>query len=221
MKIDNILFDLDGTLVDSFPGIDYSARAAVAAVMPQRELPDLRSLIGPPIREILRRAVDDIESEALDALEREFRVSYDDQGWQKAVAYHSVTEVLSQLSRAKLKIFVVTNKPIIPAQRILERLALSNYFEEVVSLNSQVPSFSSKVEAAAYLVKKHGLDASATLFVGDSIDDARAAHLCGLRFAAVTYGYGRPDSQLDLPIHATLKNMGDLPSIIKGIHVLE
>jgi len=221
IKIENILFDLDGTLIDSLPGIEHSMRAAISAVVPQREVSDLRSLIGPPIREVLRRAVHDIESETLDALEREFRVNYDDQGWRKAVAYHGVTEVLSLLSHAKLKSFVVTNKPILPAKRILERLALSNYFEEVVSLNSQVPSFSSKAEAAAYVMTKHSLNASSTLFVGDSVDDARVAHLCGLRFAAVTYGYGRPDSQLDLPIYVTLDNMGGLASIIEGNHLPE
>ncbi len=213
-KTKNILFDLDGTLIDSFPGIEHSARVAVSAVMPERELPDLRRLIGPPIREVLRQAVNGAEPGMLDELERRFRTSYDDEGWRKSAAYHGVAEALSRLSHAKLKSFVVTNKPTLPAKRILRRLGLLEYFEEVISLNSRTPPFPSKAEAAMYLISMHGLNLSATLFVGDSLDDARAAQSCGLRFIAVTYGYGGLGSRCDLPVHATLNCMSRLVSVI-------
>lgn len=216
MKTENILFDLDGTLIDSFSGIEHSARAAIAAVMPQRELPDLRRLIGPPVREVLRRAVSEVGSEKLDELERRFRISYDTQGWRKSVPYDGVAEVLSRLCRAKLKCFVVTNKPTLPTKRILDGLRLLEYFEEVVSLDSRTPPFLSKTEAAEYLINRHRLRAPATLFVGDSVDDARAAQSCGLRFAAVTYGYGGVHSARDFPAHITLDSMSGLTSVIEG-----
>ncbi len=213
-KTENILFDLDGTLIDSFPGIEHSARAAVSAVMPERELPDLRRLIGPPIREVLGRAVSEAEPGTLDELERRFRTSYDEEGWRKSVAYRGVAETLSRLSHAKLKSFVVTNKPTLPAKRILGRLGLLEYFKEVISLNSRTPPFSSKAEAVTYLISRHGLNLPATLFVGDSVDDARAAQSCGLRFIAVTYGYGCLDSRCGFPVHAALNCMSRLVSVI-------
>ena len=67
-----ILFDLDGTLVDSLPGITWAARAALAEVQPGSELPDLRPLLGPPIREIFLRVLPDALPAMLTALEREF-----------------------------------------------------------------------------------------------------------------------------------------------------
>ena len=219
MRTENVLFDLDGTLIDSFPGIEYSVRAAISAVTPHCEVADLRQLIGPPVREVLKRAVSGVEPETLDELERQFRVSYDGQGWQQALVYKGVTEVLLQLSQAKVKSFVVTNKPILPTGKILERLGLFKYFVDIVALDSRVPLFSSKAEAVAFLLSKHGLDARVTLFVGDSVDDARAAQLCGLRFVAVTYGYGRLGSQCDLPIHITLDDMSRLASVIGDHHL--
>ncbi len=98
MKTENILFDLDGTLIDSFSGIEHSARAAIAAVMPQRELPDLRRLIGPPVREVLRRAVSEVGSEKLDELERRFRISYDTQGWKKCALRRRGGSVVAAVS---------------------------------------------------------------------------------------------------------------------------
>ncbi len=149
VKTENVLFDLDGTLIDSFPGIEYSTRVAFSAVIPQHEMPDLRRFIGPPIRDVLRRAVSDVGTETLDELERQFRVSYDSGGWQRAVVYDGVMEMLLQLSQATVKNFIVTNKPILPAKKILERLGLMRYFEGVISLNSKRPRVSAKAEVAA------------------------------------------------------------------------
>lgn len=216
VKTENILFDLDGTLIDSLPGIEYSTRAAIAAVIPQRELPDLRRLIGPPVREVLRRAAGEAGPDALDDLERQFRISYDTQGWRKSVAYDGVAEVLSGLSQAQLKCFVVTNKPALPTKKILDELGLLKYFKEVVSLDSRTPPFISKAEATEYLINRHGLRVPATLFVGDSIDDACAAESCGLRFAAATYGYGGVHSASDSPAYIILDSMSRLPSVIEG-----
>ena len=57
MAITQLIFDLDGTLVDSFPGIAFSASAALAQTLPGRKAPDFMPFIGPPIREIFRRAL--------------------------------------------------------------------------------------------------------------------------------------------------------------------
>ena len=57
MIIENIIFDLDGTLIDSFPGIDYSINLALNAVLPGTIIPDLKRRIGPPINKILQGAL--------------------------------------------------------------------------------------------------------------------------------------------------------------------
>lgn len=215
MRIANILFDLDGTLVDSSPGIEYSAAAAITAVLPERALADLRQLIGPPIRQMMAQALNIAESGVLDRLEHNFRVSYDGGGWRKTVAYPGVAQMLSELLQAGVKNFIVTNKPVAPTQRILRALNLRRYFADVASLNATEPAFASKTEAAAYLISKHELNPEATILVGDSMDDARAAQACGLRFGAAAYGYGELHFRTELPVHIVLPAPCELISVIR------
>lgn len=210
MKIDNILLDLDGTIIDSFPGIEHSVKMALAAIIPQREIPCLRSLIGPSIRQIFQQALVEVDQEVLEQLEHQFRSSYDSNGWQKTVAYQGVLETLFQLDKLNIKIFVVTNKPITPTKRILERLQLLNYIKDVFSPDSKSPAFKSKTEAVAYAIAKYQLDIHKTILVGDSKDDAQAATLSGIKFFAVSYGYGKAHLEREFPINQVLSEFSHL-----------
>ena len=90
MAITQLFFDLDGTLVDSFPGISFSAAAALAQALPGRKVPDFLPFIGPPIREIFRRALPENDPGILAHLEQSFRTSYNSEGWRKTRAYPGV-----------------------------------------------------------------------------------------------------------------------------------
>ena len=189
MRLSSILFDLDGTLVDTLPGIEYSCQAAVQAVLPNRKLENLRQRMGPPIREIFRQAFSDIEPFDLDQLEAHFRANYDSAGWQKSMAYPGVVGTLAQLNDWQIDCFVVTNKPSVPTERILRYRGLRQYIKETTSPDSSAGPFLSKAGAMEYLLSKHQLAIEHTVVVGDSADDARAAQACRLRFVASSYGY--------------------------------
>lgn len=190
MRLANLLFDLDGTLVDTLPGIEYSARVAVRAVLPDRELLPMRPRIGPPIREIFHQMFPNISAVVMDQLEKQFRASYDSNGWQKSVAYPGVPETMRQLIDIGAQCFVVTNKPTIPTQRILKYLSLYDYFKAIVSPDSRPVRFESKSQIVEFLIPQYGL-AQPAVVVGDSEDDVRAAQANGLSFIAVAYGYGK------------------------------
>jgi phosphoglycolate phosphatase len=190
MPVTAILFDLDGTLVDSLPGIEYSIHAALREVLPDRESVEPRGWIGPPIRVMFRRAFQDIDDSTLNDLERAFRSSYDSEGWQKSVAYNDVAATLARLAGQGVRSFVVTNKPRIPTQRALGKFNLLQFFTAVVTPDSKSPPFASKSEMVAYSLTHYSLKPQHTVLVGDSDDDDRAAQDCGLSFLAVTYGYG-------------------------------
>lgn len=196
-----VIFDLDGTLVDSVPGIDYAATAAVAAVLPGTVLPSLRTHIGPPIRTMFERLLAGIDAPLLDSLEREFRRVYDDEGWSHSVAYPGAAQVLAHLRASGRRLFVATNKPLAPALKILEQLGLSAHLEAVASPDATSPPLHasvhqrqrpslSKLAMVELLLTAYGLSSLHGLLVGDSGDDARAAAACGLHFAAAAYGYG-------------------------------
>ncbi|MBI4454628.1 MAG: HAD hydrolase-like protein [Acidobacteria bacterium] len=214
--MNTLVFDLDGTLVDSSAGIEYAGQVAVRILWPGRELPSFRQRIGPPIRDTFQQLLPDATPEELNQLELHFRVTYDNKGWRKSVAYPGVGPSLRRLCELGQQCFVVTNKPTCPARRILEWLELMAYFKEVVSPDSKIPPFSSKADMTAYVLAKYGLDARQTLFVGDSADDARAAQSCGLQFAAAAYGYGCAYTH-DLPKDYVLSEIAALVPIVSRL----
>jgi len=186
----NIVFDLDGTLVDSLPGIEESARIAITRVLPEVEMPDLRALIGPPIAAMFSKLWPDLETKRMEDLLREFRSHYDNEGCLLSRAYPQVHEVLSGLKNAGKRFFVLTNKPTGPSKKILTHLQLAGFFTEIIGPDFRTPSFQTKTEGASLLMEKYGLIPGETVIIGDGIDDAEAARACGFSFIAVSYGYG-------------------------------
>jgi len=197
MTLAGVLFDLDGTLVDSLPGIQFSGAAACGAVLPGRELPDLRPFIGPPIREVFRRIFIDLSSSTLDELVSHFRKSYDGEGCLKGTVYPGVRETLSGLRDLGIGCFVITNKPFEATTKLLHHTRLAEHFQAVYSPNRKNPPFRSKGEMTASLVREFQLNPACTILVGDSLEDRTAAQECGIRFAAAAYGYGGIHLHLD------------------------
>lgn len=220
MNAENVIFDLDGTLIDSSAGIEYSARAAVARVLPGARLPSLRPFIGPPLREVFRLALREMPglvARKLEELEREFRASYDIAGWRMSVAYDGAASTLAALSRQPARCFVVTNKPAFSAVSILRELGLSHWLSDIVSPDSRKPAFACKADAVEYLLDRHAIDPRSAVLVGDSRDDADAARCNGIAFIAATYGYGLSDSSA----HDAVAKIATLPELPAAIDHLD
>ncbi len=213
--INAIFFDLDGTLVDSAPGIQYGVAAAWNAVRPGPPCPDVRPLMGPPVREMFRRALPGAPEAMLAALERAFRAAYDGEGWKRTVPFAGVLPTLSVLNARGLACFGVTNKPQVPTQRILVHCGLAEHFRAFRSPDSRQPAFASKAEATQALLGEHGLAPAAACLVGDTVDDARAAQACGLRFFAFSGGYGWPELQSARLAGSAFADFPALPRLIE------
>ncbi len=215
MTIASILFDLDGTLVDSLPGIQFSSDVACQAVLPGRELPDLRPFIGPPIREMYRRVFMDLPSRTLDELVTQFRKSYDGEGCLKGTVYPGVRDTLRGLRDLGIACFVITNKPLDATQKILQHRQLAEMFQAVYSPNRKNPPFAGKREMTDALIREFRLDLDRTILVGDSLEDWSAAHECGMRFVAAAYGYGGIHLHLEGGVKDVLYSFPDLRRIVR------
>ena len=188
-----VAFDLDGTLVDSRRGIDWAAAQAFAAELPDEPAPVLSRHIGPPVGEMLRRALPGKPDATIAALTAGFRRHYDAGGYRLTEPYPDVRAVLEELSPLA-PLFVVTNKPARPTAAILATLGLRDLFTDVMSPDS-VPGHGTKGDALRFLCNAYHLDRARTVYVGDSSDDRAAAAGAGVRFVAVRHGYG--DAALD------------------------
>jgi phosphoglycolate phosphatase len=185
-----ILFDQDGTLLNSLPGIEFSVRTAFVACGLQAPEKSLRSVIGPPIRTILSKAGDVSDVRVLDALEKAFRVSYDSEGWQRTACFPDASRVLGTLRRRGHRLFVVSNKPLRISLQILKAEGILDLFEAVVTRDSRVPAYSGKAEMTRMLMEEHQFSPEDALLMGDTMEDAEAAAAAGIRFAFMTHGYG-------------------------------
>ena len=190
MRYGNIIFDLDGTLVDSLAGIEASSRHAVNQCFPAKSLPPMRELIGPPIAKMFARLWPELNASELETLVASFRQHYNAEGCFLSELYPGVRETLRTLQEYGATMFVLTNKPRHATGLILEHLRVLSCFTALVSPDSQEPAFTAKREGAKLLREKYDLDPAATVLVGDGRDDAEAAEASGFSFLIAAYGYG-------------------------------
>jgi phosphoglycolate phosphatase len=186
----SVLFDLDGTLVDSQPGIVASCLAALRALghKPEESL-DVKRFIGPPLEDVMQFLLqpygDDRVGEAVVA----FRRHYGDSGLLGSEPYAGIGSALQQMQQAGLRIYLATSKREVFARRILQRSELAAYFDGIYG---SVPSgqLDHKPELLAHILSEQNIPASRSLMVGDRRHDIVGAHAVGMRSLGVLWGYG-------------------------------
>lgn len=222
----NLLFDLDGTLLDSLPGIRHSAQKAFEACGVEMRDVDLRSLIGPPIRTILSRmALADgsggPSDEHLDRLEAAFRASYDVEGWKMTPHYPGAAKLLRELRADGKALFVVSNKPRHISVKILEAGGTMGLFAEIVTRDSRVPPYKEKAEMIRSLVARHGLQLQDSMMIGDTMEDAESASEIGMKFCLMTHGYGDLPEDSDVPVAFRFDHFSQLMPIAAQEHCID
>lgn len=184
-----IFYDLDGTLVDSLPGIEFALARAVANVLPGRIIPSLREKIGPPISQIISSSFDNISEAEVKSVSDNYRLLYDSDGCLRCTAFPGVFETLDFFLDRRILQFVVTNKPIKPTQKVFEKFGFEKFIKGFSCPDSRGPQFLNKAMSTAWLLERHGLAGELCIFVGDSPDDMEAAFANKMRFIGVSYGY--------------------------------
>ena len=189
-KDDVILFDLDGTLTDSGPGIMNAAAYAMERFgLPCGDTALLRKFVGPPLRDSFRDFCGLSDEKAVEAI-GVFREYYEPKGVFENSVYPGVPEMLETLLSAGRRLAVATSKLEPTALRVLEHFGLAGYFELAAgSLADNTRT--RKAEVVAYTLGRLGVtDKSRALMVGDREHDVIGARENGLDCLGVLYGYG-------------------------------
>jgi phosphoglycolate phosphatase len=208
------IFDLDGTLIDSLPGIEHSIKAAFTACGIVYPDANLRSLIGPPIKTILSQIAKTSAPDVLADLENAFRTSYDTEGWRKSSFYPGTEAALTAMHHSGIRLFVVTNKPRHISMRALEMGGVQQLFECIVTRDSRAPQYADKKEMLGFVLDSCILDPRECVFIGDTEEDSAAAAAYDMRFVHVSHGYGTIGDNCETPVHLRLKDFSQLPQWI-------
>jgi phosphoglycolate phosphatase len=212
-----ILFDLDGTILDSLPGIESSVRAAFAACDLPVPTDSLREIIGPPIRTILARAGKIMNEAILDVLELAFRKDYDEEGWQKTICFPEAVRTLRTMRERGHRLFVISNKPRQVSLKILEKEEILDTFEVVLTRDSRRPAYKGKEEMVRTLLAELSIESQECVMVGDTIEDAKAAAAVGVRFIYMAHGYGIVDTT-SVPVVCKLDDFSQfIPLMAEGL----
>jgi phosphoglycolate phosphatase len=188
-----VIFDLDGTLIDSAPSILESFRLVLleAGLTPQVALD--AALIGPPLRQTLMKITGIPAGDELESLAKTFQRIYDNDGYRATDAYPGVADLLSLLAGNGLPVAIATNKRRTPTLKILSYFGWGDYFRQVGTIDTPNPSHADKATLIRSLLAELKLDARQTLYVGDKYEDGEAAAANGMPFIAVGWGYGEWD----------------------------
>lgn len=201
-SIQLVIFDLDGTLIDSRLDLVHSVNAALRHIE-RPELPEhvIASYVGDGAQILIQRAlggeqVDEaIVRKGLEFFLRYYRAHKLDH----TTVYEGIIDALAAIERPvsgqRRKLAVLTNKPVVPSRAIVEALRMKKFFVQIYGGNS----FATKKpdpEGARKLLEECGVSAEHAVIVGDSHTDVETGHNAGLWTVGVTYGFA-PESLAD------------------------
>ena len=198
-----ILFDLDGTLIDSSRSILEGFAAALTEHGASARIALDRHLIGPPLPEALRLLTGESDPNRLAALAKTFTDYYDNEGFKASDAYAGAGEMLALLKAGGAVMHIATNKRLHPTERIVQWLGWGAYFDSVYAIDKQPGArFASKAHMIEQLMLAEGVNRADAVYVGDRDEDRVAATANGLPFVLVTWGYGEYDDLSCYPMVA-------------------
>ena len=184
---DVILFDVDGTLIDSAPGILNTLEEVFHKMNVDISGTDLRRYLGPPLRKSFGEHFSD-PAKIEEATEL-YRVSYQEKGSHEGNAYPGAEQMLRRLKEAGFVLCTATSKPTEVVAPILEEQGLARYFDFIGGA-SMDESRDTKTAVVRHVLEQPCVRDKRVLMVGDRNDDMRGAADCHLDAAGALYGYG-------------------------------
>lgn len=207
-----VLFDLDGTIVDS--AADITASLAHMFTELGLDVPNddvLRSYVGPPLLDSLRLTAGFDDAEAWEAL-NVYRDHYGEH-FLRSPVFPGVAGLLERLHAAGVPVALATSKPESMARQVLDHAGLSQYFTEITgaSDDEELSTKADVVREALRRLQAKGIDTSNAVMVGDRGYDTLGAAANGVPTILVEWGYGSPAEAADTiaVVHSTdqLRNL--------------
>lgn len=213
---DVILFDLDGTLLDTGEGITKCAQYALKKFgIEVNDLSELNYFVGPPLKDSFVEYAHIPEEKAEEAI-RIYRERYTAIGLYECEAYAGIADVLQTCKEAGKKLIVTTSKPEEMAVKVLKHAGLDGYFDFIGGALMD-ESRGRKAEVIHYALEATRLeqvDRSRIVLVGDRKFDALGAAECGIDCLGVLYGYGNRQELEEAGAFAVVETPRDILQVV-------
>ena len=185
--IKNIIFDLDGTISKSAPGILNAFEYALEKMGKTYSRDDLYKYIGPPLRDSF---VKELGEESADKGVDYYRQYYFKKGLFETEIYDGIQELIEELYDCGFDIYLATSKGEESSKKILEYFGILKFFSYISGSSDDK---NTKKKVIEHLLKESNLKSSESIMIGDRSYDIEAANNLEMKTIAVTYGYGNKE----------------------------
>jgi phosphoglycolate phosphatase len=211
----HLLFDLDGTLTDSAPGIVRCINHALAELgEPCAGDAELRALIGSPLQAIFARLLAAADSQRLGRAVSSYRSRFDCTGIYENSLFPGIDRLLADLRGRGHALQLVTIKPADVAQRVLDHFEIARFFDAVHGPDPDDEHCDKARLVGSALERAGGLAADA-LMIGDRVADVAAARAHGVRAIGVGWGYGAPEELLSAGAMSVVSSAAELVALVQ------
>lgn len=215
MKINNILFDLDGTLTDPKVGITKSAAYALSRFGIQKDPDELLHFIGPPLAVSFKNCYGFNDAECDEAI-KYYREYFSVTGKFENELYPYTFKMLDHLKASGKKLYIATSKPELFAIEIAKHFGFFDYFEKIHGIAMGEERIEKDV-VIKRLLNEHKIAPCDAIMVGDRCFDIYGAHKCGVKAVGVLFGYGDRREHTDADADFIVNTNRDLFEFMKGI----
>lgn len=186
----NLFFDFDGTLADTSDGIVSAMQYTIHEMGEDKfSRPFEKSMIGPPLGEMFRNMLVSPDDMCISKAIKIFREYYSKYGIQETVLYPNIEVGLKQLLNDGHHLYIVTSKPGVFVDQIMNRYHIKSLFTQISAVNLAGTSLT-KAERIKGLMETERISATDVFMIGDRKDDVNAGNSNHIKTIGVLYGYG-------------------------------
>lgn len=213
MKIKNLLFDLDGTLIDSFPGISNCFKYALEKMgetIPSDEF--LKKCLGPPLDYSFREFFNMDEANISEGV-RLYRERYRVKGVYEFTPLAGAKECLEKLNKAGFNILLATSKPEPFAKKILRQMGADTYFSVICGSDFDV-LLKNKTDVINEALRRGNISREESCMIGDRKYDIVGAKNCGLRSVGIKVGFAEEGELEESGADIVVKDFNELYDVL-------
>ncbi|QJI39558.1 HAD hydrolase-like protein [Pseudomonas sp. ADAK2] len=212
-----IIFDMDGTVLDSAPGIVESLTYAIRQ-LGHDFIPDAETqkLFGPPMNQVVAELLAPFADDRIDECLHLYRSHYREQGLYQSLPYAGITRALSYFSERNYSLFIATSKRQEFAEKMLIHNGLFDSFQAIFG-TSPDGKLDDKADLVKTLLASLAMPPSGVFMIGDKRDDMQAARRNAVVPVGALWGYGAVDELKNSGAHALADTPWALPGVVDDL----